>query len=268
MLEEIIEHHVRIVVALDLDDHAHAILVRLVPELGDALDLLLLDQFRHPLQQPRLVHLVGQLGDDDGLPATAFLRLHMGARPHHDPPPPGPIGLADTSHAIDDGGGRKVRPRDQFHEFLDPDLRPLDHRQTGLDDLAQVVRRDIGRHAHRDTRGTIDQQIGEARWQDLGLVLRLVVIRREFDGFLVQVLQQAMGDARHAHLGVTHGRRGVAVHGTEVTLPVHQHVAHGKRLRHAHDGVIDRHVAMGVVLTDDVAHHARRFFVGLVPIVP
>ncbi len=176
VLEEVVEHHVRVVVALDLDDHAHAVLVRLVPELGDALDLLLLDQLRHPLQQPRLVHLVGQFGDDDGLAAAALLRLHMGAGPHDDSPPPGPIGLADTPHAIDDGGGRKVRPRDQLHEFLDPDLWPLYHRQAGLNHLAQVVRGDVGRHAHRDTGGTVDQQIGKARRQDLGLMLRLVVI--------------------------------------------------------------------------------------------
>ena len=57
--EEVVQHHVRIMVALDLDDHAHAVLVRLVAQLGDALDLLLLDQFRHTLQQAGLVHLIG-----------------------------------------------------------------------------------------------------------------------------------------------------------------------------------------------------------------
>jgi hypothetical protein len=74
-------------------------------------------------------------------------------------------------------------------------------------------------------------------------------------------------DARHAHLGVAHRRRRVAVHRAEVALPVHQHVAHRERLRHAHDGVVDRGVAVRVVLTDDVADDAGRLLVGLVPVV-
>jgi hypothetical protein len=74
-------------------------------------------------------------------------------------------------------------------------------------------------------------------------------------------------DARHAHLGVAHRRRRVAVHRAEVALPVDQHVAHRERLRHAHDGVVDRGVAVGVVLTDDVADDAGGLLVGLVPVV-
>jgi hypothetical protein len=50
-------------------------------------------------------------------------------------------------------------------------------------------------------------------------------------------------------------------------LTVDQHVAHGKVLRHANDGVIDRLVAVGVVLTNHVTHNTRRLFVGAVPVV-
>ena len=76
-----------------------------------------------------------------------------------------------------------------------------------------------------------------------------------------------MGDFAHAYLGVTHGRGGIAVYRAEVALAVHQHVAHRKRLGHAHNRVIDRGITMGVVFTDHVAHHPRGFFVGLVPVV-
>ena len=60
-------------VALALDDHAHAVAVGLVPEVGDALELAALDEVRDLLQQRRLVDLVGQLGGDDRRAALAGL---------------------------------------------------------------------------------------------------------------------------------------------------------------------------------------------------
>jgi hypothetical protein len=40
-------------------------------------------------------------------------------------------------------------------------------------------------------------------------------------------------------------------------LSVHQHVAKGKRLRHAHQRIVNRRVAVGMVLAEDVADDAR-----------
>ena len=68
----------------------------------------------------------------------------------------------------------------------------------------------------------------------------VVVVGPEIDGFLVDVLQQRGGDAGEARLGVPHGRGRVAVDRAEVALPVHQRIAHGERLRHADQRVVDR----------------------------
>ncbi len=154
-----------------------------------------------------------------------------------------------------------------LHQAGDIDLRVVDQRQTGVGHLGQVVRRNIGGHAHRDAGRAVDQQVGQACRQDLGLTLRLIVVGDEIDRFLVDVGQQLMGDLGHAHFGVTHGRGGVAVDGTEVALAVDQHVAQGEGLGHAHDGVVDRGIAVRVVFTDDVTDHAGRLLVGLVPVV-
>ena len=64
-LEQLVEHDVGIGVALDLDHHPHAVAVALVAQVGDALDLLLAHHLGDPLDHPRLVDLVGHLGDDD-----------------------------------------------------------------------------------------------------------------------------------------------------------------------------------------------------------
>ena len=50
-------------------------------------------------------------------------------------------------------------------------------------------------------------------------------------------------------------------------LAVYQGVAHGKVLGHAHQGVVHRRVAVGVIFTDNVTDYTGRLFVGLVVVV-
>jgi len=156
---------------------------------------------------------------------------------------------------------------EHLHQLPESDLRVLDERDARRDDFGEIVRRDVGRHAHRDSRRSVDQKVRDARRQDRGLAFGLVVIRVEIDGFLVDIGEQLAGQSGHANFGVAHGRRRIAVHRTEIALSVDQQVAHRKFLRHAHDGVVHRRVAVRMVFADDIAHHTRRFLVGLVPIV-
>ena len=116
-------------------------------------------------------------------------------------------------------------------------------------------------------RRAIDQQVWNSSRQDRRLALALVVVRDEIDGLLVDVGQELLRDLGHAHFGVAHGRRGVAVDGAEVALAVDEQVAHRERLRHADDRVVDRDVAVRMVLTDDVADDARGLLVGAVVVV-
>ena len=143
-----------------------------------------------------------------------------------------------------------------LHERRERHRRIVDHRQAGVDDLGEVVRRNVGGHAHRDARRSIDQQVRVTRRHDARLGERFVIVRNEVDGLAVEVREQFPGDARHAHLGVTHRRRHVAIDRAEIALAVDQQIAHGERLRHAYDGVVHGGVTVRVVLTDDVADDA------------
>ena len=140
----------------------------------------------------------------------------------------------------------------------------VDQRDGCRDHLVEIVRRDVGSHAHRDAGRTVHQQVRHARRQHQWFVLALVVVRAEVDGFLVDVGQQLVAEPRHAHLGIAHGSGAVAVDRAEVALAVDQHVAQRERLRHAHDRVVNRLVAMRMVFTDDVTDHAGRLLVRLV----
>ena len=165
---ELVQHHVGHRVALQLDDDAHAVAIGFVAQIGDALDLLFAHEVGDALDQRRLVHLIGNLGDDDRLAILAH-RLDLGLGAHDDraaagryrrcgcrrgrgsSPPvgksgPGTISISSATVM----SGRSIM------------------RDRGVDDLAEIMRRDVGRHADGDAAGAIDQQIGKARRQDVG----------------------------------------------------------------------------------------------------
>ena len=110
VLVEIVQDNVRHFAALEFDHHAHPGLVGFVAQLGDALDFFFLHQLGDLFEQVGLVHLVRQLGDDDGLTAVLLVSLDRGARAHVHPPAAGAISLADTLDAGDDRRGREIRP--------------------------------------------------------------------------------------------------------------------------------------------------------------
>ena len=136
---------------------------------GDAVDVLLAHQLGDALEQARLVHLVRQLGDDDGLAALVVF-LDVGARAHDRRPRPVAIGGGDLLRAVDDAGGREIRARHVLHQLGERDVRIVDQRDAGVDDLAQVVRRDVRGHADRDAGRAVDQQVRHARRQDRRLL--------------------------------------------------------------------------------------------------
>jgi hypothetical protein len=107
----------------------------------------------------------------------------------------------------------------------------------------------------------LTRRFGMPGRQDLGLLQPVVEVGGEADGVLVDVRQQLHRDRRQARLGVPIGRRRVAVDGAEVPLAVDQRVAQGEVLHHAHERVVDRRVAVRVVLAEHVADHRRRLLV-------
>ena len=263
---ELVEHDVRHRVAPQLDHDPIAVAVGFVAQRGDALDLLVAHQFADALDQVRLVHLIGDFADDDRF-ALAAQRLEFDLAAHDDGAAAEMVGGADALAAENDAAGREIRPRHDGDQLVDREAGIVDQRHTGVDHLAEVVRRDVGRHADGDAAGAVGQEVGEARRQHHRLALVVVVVRLEVDGILVEVVDQRAGDAFEPHLGVAHGRRRIAVDRAEIALAVDQRQAHGKVLRHAHQRVVDRLVAVRVVFADDVADDARGLAVRLVPLV-
>jgi len=194
-----------------------------------------------------------------------FLDFHAG--PHLNRTPTGFVGLPDSYTAADETGGRKIGPLNIPHESGYGDFRIVEQGHDPFTQLPQIVRRDIGRHPDGNPRRTVEQQVGNPGRQHQRLQKGVVVVRLERDGFLFNVSEEFMAKPVHANFGIPHGSRRVTVHRPEVALPVNERIAHGKRLCHPHQGIVDRGITMRMVFTDDITHNACRLLVRLVEVI-
>src|SRR5690625_980963 len=156
VLVQLVEHQLRMGTTLQFEHDAHALAVGLVAQRTDVLDLLVAHQAGGRLDQRRLVHLVRDLADDDGDPAGTL--LEAGSAPYPDAAAAGLESFPDA-FAADDAAGREVRTLDVLHQPVQVDVGVVDHRDQATDDLAQVVRRDVGGHADRDAGSTVDDHV-------------------------------------------------------------------------------------------------------------
>ena len=141
--------------------------VRLVAQVADADDLAVLHQLRDLLDQRRLVNLVRQLGDDDLLAvatrhlydprlcahddATATVRVRLLDGVAHQVVPLALfVERRVAAHAVDQAGRREVRTFDDVGKLFRRRGCVFDEQGHGGADFADVVWRDVRRHADGD----------------------------------------------------------------------------------------------------------------------
>ena len=154
---QVVQHHLGHFAALELDHQAHAGFVGLVLDVADAFDLFLVHQLGHAFLQGLLVALVGQFVHDDGL-ALAFVdvfKVHLGT--HHHAATAGAVAVFHAVDAVDDAGRGEIRRGDDLHQLVHRGLRVAQQVQAAIHHFVQVVRRDVGRHAHCNAGRAVDQ---------------------------------------------------------------------------------------------------------------
>ena len=183
---------------------------------------------------------------------------------HHEAAAAGFVGLGDAALAVEKSAGREVGPLHVLEHFEQSGFGILHQLDGGVNDFSQVVRRNVRRHADRDAVRPVDDQRGNPRGQNRGLVGGLIEVGHHVDGFHLDVGHHLFGDALHAALGVPIGRGRIAIDRTKVSLAIDQRIAQRPRLRHAHQRVVHRRVAVRMVLLQALAHHAGALGVALV----
>ena len=224
------------------------------------LELLVVDHRRDVRDEVGLVDHVGERADQDVL--AVLLLQNLGAAADRQLAAPQLVHRLDLARAADHRPRREVGPVDEGHEVVDRAVAVVDVVRDAVHEFVEVVRRNVCRHADRDARRAVEQQVGDLGRQHERLGERLVVVGAEIDRLLVEILEHLLGQPVHADFGVAHGGGGVAIDRAEVAVAVDQEIAQREILGHAHDRVVDGLVAMRMVLTNDVAHDARRFLVG------
>ncbi len=138
MLEQVVEGLVRVDIAAQFDLDAHAALVGVVLDIGDAVELLLLGELGDGADEVSLVDLVGDFGDDDGGFAT-FDRFNHRLGLHDDASTAGFVGFADTLGAHDEAVGGEVRTGHVLHQLFEGGVGVIDAEENGVCDFGEVV---------------------------------------------------------------------------------------------------------------------------------
>ena len=233
------------------------LVIGFVAQVLDHRQLLRAHLYGDLLEHARAGDLVGQLGDDH------LAVLDLVARAGAEGAVAGRVDACKLVARRDDlGAGRQVGTGYQLADLRRRRLRFLEQLYAGGGDFAEVVRRDVGRHADRDPGGAVQQQVRQSRRQQYRLLERAVEIRRPVDRAVAELAEQHLCVARELRLGVAHRRKRLGiVRRAEVALAVDERIAVGKRLRHQHQRLVARRVAVRMELADDVADRARRLLV-------
>ena len=186
-----------------------------------------------------------------------MLLLNLRRRADGDTPAAGLVGFADAARAVDGRVGREVGALDVLHQLGHGDVRVVHHGQRAVDDLAEVVRGDVGRHADRDADAAVDQEVREAAGQHDRLLARVVEVGDEVHDILLNVGHHLIRNLREPRLGVTVSRRAVAVHVAEVAVAADERIAIGEGLRHAHHRAVHGAVAVGMIATQHITDRGR-----------
>ena len=110
-LVEIVQDDFRLFAAPQLNHDAHAVPIRLIAQIRNAVDSLALDQVRNLLDQLGLVDLERDLPDYNHVPVAVRLLLNGGPGPDDDRAPTRRVGPSDPFSPIDHPPGGEIRPR-------------------------------------------------------------------------------------------------------------------------------------------------------------
>ena len=256
LLVEVRHHQLGIGVLLDLEDDAD-VGRRLVAHVEQVRQLARDDDVRDLLDEIGLRHRPWHRRDHQ-IDAALLLLLDLVLAANAQRAAALFVDLAELDLAVEQlAARREVRPVDVLHQRHVLDLAILRQRDQRLDDLAQVVRRDVRRHADRDAGRAVDQQIWKPRRQHRRLLGRAVVVRAHVDRVEVELAQQLHRRRRETALGVAIGGCFVAVERSEVSRSIDERHAQHPVLRHANHRLVHRRITVRVIATDHGADHGR-----------
>ena len=250
VFEQVRHHHLLVGILLQLERDPH-VFGRQILDVDERRQLAAERHVRDPLDQRGLVHRIRDARDVNRLAATRDGTLFPGGA-QTDRAGSGFVDLFELLRRVQHlAAGREVRPFDVAAQLHAAQIRIVQQLEECGAHLPKIVRGDVRGHPHRNAGRAVDQQVRDARRQHDGLRACAVVVGPERHGRLIDFGEQLVAEAGQAALGVPHRGRAVAVERSEVAGSVDEGIPQRKRLRHPNERLIERGIAVRVV----VAHH-------------
>ena len=138
-------------------------------------------------------------------------------------------------------------------------LRIVDQRRDRIGDLVEIMRRNVRRHADGDAARAVDEQLRQTPRKHARLDALVVESRNERNRLFIDIGQDVERGARKPRFGIPIRRGRIGVDRAEVAVPVDERIAQRKILRHAHERVVNRAIAVRMVALEHLADDTGAF---------
>ena len=183
---QLIQNDIGLKITLQLNNNPDAMAVGLVANLRNAVQFLFFYQFGDTGNHCRLINLIGNFVDNNRLFILAdFFNGAFGS--HHYRTASGIISRLGTAVTQNQTAGRKIRPGDNADQIINGDIRVVDIGAAGVQNLAKIMRRNIGGHTDGNTVGAVDQQVWISGRQNNRFLQRFIIVRHKVNGVLVDI---------------------------------------------------------------------------------
>ena len=189
-LEELVEDDIRIGITLHVDDNPHPLAARFIVYIRDTLDFSFLYQIGNVFNKLLLVDSIRNLCNNNLVVVLIALNLSLGT--HHDTSAPRLIGILDSLQTVYVCPCREVGSRNELHQSVCRNIRIVDIGTAAVNHLAEIMRRDIRRHAHGNAVTAVYQQIGNLRRHHGRLAQRIVEVVDHVHRILLDIVHDVL----------------------------------------------------------------------------
>ena len=170
MLVQTVQNNVRNSITLQLNNNLHAVFkAGEVINLSNAFDYAVLSQVSNILNQVSFINLVGYFGNNDMmLTLVGRHNFSLGADFYY--AAAGVISAGNAFLAQNAGTGWEVRAFDSRHQLRNFYIRVINQHNKAVNNLTQIVRRNISSHTNCDTGTAVNQQSRDLRRKYAGLL--------------------------------------------------------------------------------------------------
>ena len=149
VLVQVVQDHLGVGITLQIENDPHPLPVRFIPDVRNIFELLFVDKVGDFFDKVCLVHLVRYFRHHNAL-AFPFSCFDVRLGTDDDAASARGVRAPDPFITVNDPTRREVGGLDKLHQLLIREGIFLDERDASVDDLIEVVRRDVCGHADSD----------------------------------------------------------------------------------------------------------------------